>query len=113
MQIMVDRIDVDRIGLLGHLVDNGNVNQELVGRKDGLHAIHAEPIPRNDDNPVNGRLGVRTLEYRSKALHVKRRLDFGRAEQYELVRAGEGRHVASVVLGGNEFKRVRPCSNLA
>ena len=113
MQIMVDRIDIDRIGLLGHLVDNGDVNEEFVRGENGLHAIHAEPVLRNDDDSINGRLGVGTLEDRGEALHVKRRLDFRRAEQYEFVRAGEGRHVAGVVLGGNEFKRVGPRANLA
>ena len=112
MQIMVDRIDVYRIGLLGHLVNDRNINQKLIGRQNGLHAIHAKPVLRNNDNPVNGRLGVRTLEYRGEALHVKRRLDFGGAEQHEVVRAGEGRHVSSIVLGGDEFKRVSPRANL-
>ena len=103
MQIMVDRIDVDGVGLLGHLVDDRNVNQKLVGRQNGLHAIHAETVLRNDYNPVDGRLGVGTLEYRGEALHVKRRLDFRRTEQHEFVRAGKGWHVTGVVLGGNEF----------
>ena len=113
MQIMVDRIDIDRVGLLGHLIDNGNVNQELVRGEDGLHAIHTELVLWNDDNPVDGRLGVRALEHRGEALHVKRGLDFGRTEQYEFVRAGERRHVTRIIPGADKLQSVRPCANLA
>ena len=80
MQIMVDRIDVHRIGLLGHLTDNGNIDEEFISSQDGLHAIHAETVLWDDDNPVDVRLRVRALEYRGETLYVKRRLDLGRAE---------------------------------
>ena len=110
---MVNRVNINRVSLLRHLINNRNINQELVGRQDGLHAIYAKPILRDNDNPVNGRLGVRTLEYCGEALHVKRRLDFRRTEQHEFVRTSKGRHVTGVVLGGNEFKRIGPRANLA
>ena len=78
-----------------------------------MHAVHAEPVLWDDDNPVDGRLGVRALEDGGEALHVKCGLEFRRAEQYEFVRAGKRRHVTRIVPGADKFQRVSPCANLA
>ena len=109
---MVDRVDVHRVGLLRHLIDDRNINQELIGGQDGLHTVHAESVLRDDDNPVDGRLGVRPLEYRSQTLHVKRALHLGGAEQHQFVGAGERRHVTRIIPGADELQRIGPRADL-
>ena len=112
MQIMVNRVNVNRVRLLGHLIDDRNINEELIGRQNGLHTIHTKPILWDNDNPVDSRLGVRTLEYRRQTLNIQGALHLGRAEQHKFIRAGKRRHMTRIIPGADELERVGPRADL-
>ena len=112
MQIMVDAVDVHRVGLRGHLTQLRDGHEEFIRGQNRLHAVHAEPVGGDRDNPIHRRLRVGTLEHRGEALHVKRTLDLRGAEQHKFIRLGRSGHVTRVVLGGNDLEIIGPRSNL-